>query len=44
MRVDCDAANWRFVARIMNENSLRLTRTQSGSSDTSTSPQRQKRP
>jgi len=34
---DYDRVDWRFAARILNENSLRLSRTRQGVSDTSTS-------
>jgi hypothetical protein len=36
MRLNYDVYDWRFLARILDENSVRLSRTRSGVSDTST--------
>src|SRR5262245_38043308 len=39
-RFDYDSVDWQFVSKILNENSLRLSRTYSGYSDTSTSEEK----
>ena len=42
MRIDYCIHDWGFVARIMDENSTRLSRTRAGVSDISTSPAKPK--
>lgn len=42
MLFDYDSVDWRFVARIMDENSVRVSRTRAGISDTSTSAGKRK--
>ena len=41
MRFPYDTVDWRFAARILNENSIRLSRTRAGESNTNTSREKQ---
>jgi Fe-S-cluster-containing dehydrogenase component/CRP-like cAMP-binding protein len=41
MRFNYDDVDWQFVGRILDENSIRLSRTRGGKSNTGTSPQKQ---